>query len=321
MQVMPVGSNPYPELARVLDAQATRRGPAADVGEAPAADVVGGSSIDLATATSAVAQALTILDQQLAAVLSTNIVPNFPGSAPMVNALAQMQQVAREWTAIKAALVGAAQATADAGPAASSLGTANAQDAAALAADVSGFVTATLRPLQMRYQQAKSGFDAFASALANADSAAANANAGAAQALDAAQLAIQTQINEIHREIEHLNSAGSIIIGILSGGITVAEEVHKLRDQIAALQGNERTYAMQKQAYSMAYSQFTNACSAESIAVTAIATVNTSLEQAVNSLNDINTSSSSNLVVMQAYISSFRQEFAGAVTAASSMLS
>lgn len=314
MPVMQPGDNPYPELARVLTAQAAQTGLAADA-------IVSGSSVDLATATSAVAQALAMVDQQLAAVQSSNIVPNFPGSAPMVTALAQMRQVAGEWPTVKAALVAAAQATVSAGPSASTLGVADAQDATALAADVSGFVTATLQPLQSQYQKAKSGFDSFASALANAEATAGNANADAVQALDAAQLAIQSKISEIHHQIDHLKSAGSIIVGILSGGITVAEEVHKLNDEIASLQSNEKTYAMQRQAYSMAYSQFTNACSAESIAVTAIATVNTALEQAVNSLADVSTSSSNNLVVMQAYVSSFRQEFAGAVTAASSMLS
>ena len=315
MQVMPqAGDNPYPDLVKVLNAQAA-------TGRATDAEVVGGSPIGLTTATSAVAQALAMVDQQLAAVVSTNIVPNFPGSTPMVNALSQMQQVAGQWPAVKSALVAAAQATVNAGPAASALGVADAPDATALAADVSGFVTNTLQPLQTQYQNAKSGFDTFAADLANAESNAANANAGAVQALDAAQLAIQAQINEINRQIKHLKSAGSIVIGILSGGITISEEIRKLKDESASAQNHEQTYRLQQQAYSMAYSQFTNACSAESVAVTAIATVNTSLEQAVNSLDDVNTSSSSNLAVMQADVSSFGREFAGAVTAASSMLS
>jgi hypothetical protein len=276
--------------------------------------------MSLATATSAVSQAMAMLDQQLAAVGSTNVAPDFPGAAPMVSALGQMKQAAGQWPAVKAALLAAAQSTVDAGPAASLLGVSDAGDATAMAADVAGFVTSTLQPLQSHYQTATSGFDTFAGNLANVESAAGVANTDAVKALDAAQADIQSRIEHINAKIKDLKSAGSIIVGILSGGISVAVELEKLQGEIASLNSAERAETLQQQAYSMAYSQFTNACSAEAVAVKAIATVNTALQQAVNTLNDVSTGSSSNLTVMQAELSAFREDFAGAVTASRSML-
>lgn len=314
-------NNPYPELAAVLSA------PIADLaaqpigsGMAAAGVLQAAPSIDLATAATAVSQAMALLDGQLTAVEEANIVPNFPGAQPMVDALAQMQQAAGQWRDVKGTLLSAALSTVEAGPAASVLGISNTGDAASLAAALSGFVTSTLQPLQLRYRAAQAGFDTFSENLARVESTASAANTDAVQALDAEQAAIQAQVGDINAKINQLQSPGSIIIGILSGGISIAVQLENLKSEMASLQDAEQAATAQQQAYAMAYSQFTNACSAEVLAVKATATLNTALEQAVNTLNDIDASSSGNLIVMQAEVASFRQEFAGAVSASQTML-
>jgi hypothetical protein len=277
-------------------------------------------SIGLANAATAVRQAMAMLDDQLAAVARTNVVPNFPGAQPMVNALWQMKQAAAAWPAVKSSLLGAAQATVKAGPAAIALGTGNSGNAAALAGALSAFVTSTLQPLQQQYRVAQGSFDTFSETLARVESAASVANTDAVKALSAEQADIQSRVDDINAKINELKSAGSIIVGILTGGISIGVQLKNLEDEIGSLRDAEHAATLQRQAYGMAYSQFTNACSAEVLAVKAIATLNTALEQAVNTLNDINTSSSGNLIVMQAELASFRQEFAGAVSASQTML-
>lgn len=315
-------NNPYPELAAVLSEPAAS---AADLvssvrlNAVATAVIQAAPSIGLASAATAVGQAIAMLDEQLSAVERANVVPNFAGAQPMVDALGQMKQAAGQWPAIKQSLLAAALATVQAGPTACVLGIGNA-DAASLAAALSAFTTSTLEPLQLQYRAAQTGFDTFSENLARVESAAGVANVDAVKALDAEQADIQSRIEDINAKIKELKSPGSIIVGILSGGISIGIQVKKLQDEIASLKDAERAATLQRQAYAMAYSQFTNACSAEVLAVKAIATLNTSLEQAVNTLNDINTNSSGNLVVMQADVASFRQEFAGAVSASQTML-
>lgn len=317
-------TNPYPELAAILSARTSASptaSPAAAAGGGTAAAVAldAAPSVSLATATTAVAQAMAMVDTQVTAVEATNIVPNFPGDQPMIDALGQMKQAAGQWPSIKGMLQAAAQATIGAGPNAATLGV-NINDAEILQQLLASFVMGVLQPLQQEYQAAQGAFDNFSANLANTESLASNANAQAVQALDAEQAQIQSQIDDINAKIKDLSSAGSIIIGILSGGISIAVQMQKLKDEEASLQGEEAQAANQKQAYGMAYSQFVNASSAASLAVQATATLNTALEQAVNTLNDVSTSSSGNLIVMQAELTSFRQDFAGAVTASQAML-
>jgi hypothetical protein len=302
-------TNPYPELAAVLSAPL-----------ATAAVVQAGPSIGLATAATAVSQAMALLDSQVTVVEQANVTPDFPGAQPMVNALAQMKQAAGQWQEVKSTLLSAAVSTVQAGPIASVLGSGD-ENVASLAAVLSSFVTSVLQPLQLQYRAAQSGFDTFSAKLALAASTASNANSEAVQALSADQAAIQAQIDDINAKISQMKSAGSIIIGILTGGISIAVQLENLKNEEASLQNAEQQETAQQQAYAMAYSQFVNACSAEALAVKATATLNTALEQAVNTLNDVYASSSGNLVVMQAELASFRQEFAGAVSASQTMSS
>jgi hypothetical protein len=317
-------TNPYPELAAVLSAQTVpipdRAAPSIGSVAAAAGVVQAASSIGLAEAATAVSQAMALVDGQVTAVEQVNVVPNFPGAQPMVDALAQMKQAAGQWPGVKQTVLSAAMSTIEAGPPASGLGAGNTVDAAILAAVLSAFVTSVLQPLQGRYRTAQSGFDTFSANLARVASTASAANADAVTALDAEQANIQSQIDDINAKINQLDSASSIIIGILSGGISIAVQLVNLKNEIASLQNAEQVAMVQKQAYAMAYSQFTNARSAEALAVKALATLDTALEQAVNALSDVDANSSGNLVVMQAELESFRQEFAGAVSASRTML-
>jgi chromosome segregation ATPase len=314
-------NNPYPELAAVLSASLADLAPrSTSPGMAAAAVLQAAPSISLATAATAVSQAMALLDGQVTAVEQANVVPNFPGAQPMVDALAQMKQAAGQWRGVKGTVVSAALSTVEAGPAASVLGVSSADDAASLAAAILTFVESTLLPLQRQYRAAQGAFDTFSENLAQAESIASDANTDAVQALDTEQAAIQAQINDINAQINQLNSASSIIIAILTGGASIEEQMANLMSEQASLRNTEQAATAQRQAYAMAYSQFTNACSAAALAVRATATLNTALEQAVNALNDVIINTSGNVMVMQAEVSSFRQEFAGAVSASQAML-
>lgn len=302
-------TNPFPELARVLSAVDAAT---------PAAAAT--AQVSLSDSANAVAQVMTLIDQQVSQIDAATITTSFPGAPAMVQALADMKQAAAGWAPTKAAIIAAGKAAVDAGPKAAALGQ-NMTDTAQIAAAVNAFAAGPMHTIVAAYAQATKDLQGFQSAMAAVESTAASANDQAKNALNAMQVQVQAEIKGIQAKIHHLKSAGSIIIGIISGGISIAVQVGKLNDAIKALNANEQRAQLEQQAYAMAYSQFANALSATNLGVQAMATLNTSLEQAQNGLKDIQVNTSTNAAVMQADLSSFRKEFAGVVEISKSFAS
>lgn len=300
---MNVQTNPYPELARVL---AT-----ADAAAAP---------VSLSDTANAVAQVMTLIDQQVAQIDAADITTSFPGAPAMVQALADMKQAAAGWAPTKSAIIAAGKAAVDAGPQADALGQ-NLTDPAQIAAAVKAFAAGPMQTIVTGYADATKALQTFQSTMASVESTASSANDQAKTALNALQVQVQAEIAGIQARIHSLKSAGSIIIGIISGGISIAVQLGKLKDAMNALNADEQRAQLEQQAYAMAYSQFANALSATDLGVRAMATLNTTLEQAQNALNDIQVNTSANAAVMQAELSSFRKEFAAVVDISKSFVS
>jgi len=292
---MNVLTNPYPDLARVLTA--------ADAAAAP---------VSLSDTANAVAQVMTLIDQQVSQIDAANITTSFPGAPAMVQALADMKKAAAGWAPAKAAIVAAGKAAVDVGPQAAALGQ-NMTDTAQIAAAVTAFATGPMQTIITAYADATKDLQGFPSTMASVESAASSANDQAQNALNALQVQIQAEAAGIQAKINNLKSAGSIIAGIFSGGISIAVQLGKLNSAMGALNSDEQRAQAEQQAYAMAYSQFVNALSATSLGVQAMATLNTALEQAQNGLADIQVNTSTNAAVMQADLASFRTEFARVV--------
>ena len=136
----------------------------------------------------------------------------------------------------------------------------------------------------------------------------------AAAAVRAQQLAINNEIAQLQANIDNLSSAGSIITGIFSAGISYAIEIHRLQDQQQQLRNHEQQQSYEQQCYQNSLGTFNNALNSTKLACYALSTLSTSLQQASNKLSTISTMTNSNMIVMQAELQAFKTEFAQAVT-------
>ncbi|MGZ5044908.1 MAG: hypothetical protein ACXV8P_08955 [Methylobacter sp.] len=270
-------------------------------------------TVSLASSTGATIEAIQLVDQQVAAINYAQIQGGFEGADEMYQAIATMKNAAAAWPSVKSAILAAAQETVNAGPAAASLGDA-ANTVQQIAIDVKGFVAATMNKIISDFASAKNNFDTFNEAMDHAYSVSANANQAAANAIQRNRLEIDNQIQNLNAEEEDLRSAGSIIIGIFSLGISYAVEIEKLEKEANQLRNEEQQQQYQENCYQASLGSFKNALDATKLASYALSTLSTSLQQSVNSVNDIAASTSDNLIVMQAQLQQFKTEFAAAVT-------
>jgi hypothetical protein len=275
--------------------------------------------VGLSQAVGAAAEAIQLVDHQISVLQSIHIWGNFQGAGQMEAAVAGMQAASRRWPETRAAVVGAAQATVSEGPAAASLG-ATTEPTAQMIAQVAAFSSQTLPGLRAKFASAGNTFAAFSQAMDQAYSAAVNANSQATAAITRDTQTVQNEIEMLRQRQSDLRSAGSIILGILTLSATIVAQIRQIDQEIGRLNQAQQTLLMQERGYQAALGGFRNAQQATQIAALALETVNTSLEQASNSLKDIIGVNSSNAVVVQAELITFKAEFAGAVVQASRLL-
>jgi hypothetical protein len=275
--------------------------------------------IALSQAFGATTEAIQLVDHQIAILQSIHIWGNFEGGGQMAAAVAGMQVASRQWPPTRAAVVGAAQATVTEGPAAAALG-ASTEPLAQMVAELTAFSSEILVGLRDRFVFAGNTFAAFDAAMDRAYGTAVNANSQATAAITRYTQEVQFQIDMLRQRQSDLRSAGSVILGIFTLGATIIAQIRAIDQEINQLNQTERMLMMQQQGYQAALGGFRNAQQATQIAALALETVNTSLEQATNSLKDIIGLDSSNPVVMRAELSTFKTEFAGAVAQASRLL-
>jgi predicted nucleic acid-binding Zn-ribbon protein len=273
-----------------------------------------GRSTVIAThlASGAAIESIQIVDQQVAAINYAQIQGGFDGAAQMAQAVWQMQQAASHWPPVKASIMTAAQAGVAAGPLASAVGNGD-TTAAQLAEHLQSFQAQTLNPLIAQFAASEQQFNTFSQSMDQAYDMSANANQSAAAAIRMQQLMVNNEIAQLQANIDNLSSAGSIITGIFSLGISYAVEISNLRDQQNRLQNDEQRQQYQYQCYQNSLGTFNNALNATKLASYALSTLGTSLQQASNKLSTISTMTNSNLIVMQAELQAFKAEFAQAV--------
>lgn len=270
--------------------------------------------VSLARSTGATREAIQLVDQQITAISYAHIQGNFTGASEMAHAIIIMKTAAAAWPATKSAIIAAAQETVNAGPAAASLGAADNTTAQQMAIDVKDFVSGILNNIVSDFASAKTTFDAFNEGLDQVYSASADANRAAADAIKRDQEKIEAQIKDLQAEENDLKSAGSVILGILSFGATTIAKLNKLKQEAEQLKDEKQQHQYDLSCYQVSLSSFKNALDATKLASYALSTLSTSLQQAMNSVDDIAALTSDNLAVMQAELQQFKTEFAGAVT-------
>jgi hypothetical protein len=267
---------------------------------------------------SAPSRAFQMVDQQMQTLYYPNIGPWFPGAGQMANAQMTMRTAANGWPATKAAVVTAAQGVvATSGPVSMLAdGTTNVAEIQEM---VRGFAAGPLSALKFSFANAKNSFDNFTQNLDNAYSQSANANASALVYLTQNQIQTQAAVANYNQEINNLYSAGSVIMGIITLGATELEQIMQLRHQIQIVEQMQQNLQNEQQGYNMSLATLSNALNSTKTASLALLTLDTSIEQVLNSLNCIAAQTSSNLVVMQAELAQLKNEFAQAVQQASQL--
>ena len=264
-------------------------------------------------AAGAAIESIEVVDKQIAAIHFVHIQGGFNGAAQMEQAVSQMQNTASAWPSVKDSIVVAAQRSVAAGPMAAGLGSGAAGDAAQLAQQVQAFQTQVLSPLAAQFAAAQQQLNLFSQSMNQAYSQSASANQDAAAAVQRQQLQIQNEIDQLQARYNSLSSAGSILAGIFSLGISYAVEMRQIQDEQQQLRNDEQQAAFNLRSYQNALGSFSNALNATKLASYALDTLAISLQQADNKLSSISTMTSSNLAVMQAELAAFKAEFAQAV--------
>jgi hypothetical protein len=323
LDVVNNGANDRLQLAETGDFSGqfwklTRREPVAAFPSAGALAGVLGASAPSSTL-GAVAQAVQFIDQQVAAIRFAQY-SGFAGADQMSAATATMQAAASGWSATRLAVVSAAQLVAQNGPAAAQVGS-GATTAGQIATALEAFRQGPLAQIVAAFNQARSSFDAFSSSLTQAYDAAANANQAAVAALQTARIQLQIAQGQLQADEDAANSAASIVATIFSFGIYGIVEIKKLEDEISSLNNQANQLNAQEQAYAASLGSFQNVLGAARQADYALDTVNTSLQQLGNAIDDITAQTSATLVVMQAYLKQFQTEFANAAANAGGLAS
>lgn len=274
----------------------------------------GGGTAPLSAAAGAASDAIRFVDQQVAAIGYATIQGGFPGAAEMAQALALMRATADQWPATRSQVMDAAQRIVEAGPAAATLG------AGAAPSGLQAFATQVMPQLEAAFTAAVNVFNGFTQAMEKTYASSANANQAAANALTTERLQIQNQIDNLHAREQSLSSAGSIITGIFTLGISYAVQIRQLEEEQANLQNAMAQQQHEQACYQMSLGTFMNALDATKLASYALDTLQTSLQQTGNSLSDIQARSSSNPAVMAALLQQFASQFAQAVQHAQQLL-
>lgn len=274
----------------------------------------GGGTAPLSSAARAAGDAIRFFDQQVASIGYATIQGGFPGTAQMAQALGAMRGTAGQWPAVRGQVLAAAQRIVEAGPAAAALGTG--ADPGAL----HDFGTQVMPQLEAAFAAAVDDFNGFNQAMETTYAASADANQAAANALTIERQQIQNQIANLRAEEQNLSSAGSIITGIFTLGISYAAQIRQLEEEQSRLQNAIAQQQNEQASYQMSLGTFMNALDATRLASYALDTLQTSLQQTGNALDDIQARTSGNPAVMAALLQQFASQFAQAVQHAQQLL-
>jgi hypothetical protein len=279
------------------------------------------TTVATSLAAGAAIESIQVVDLQIAAINYVHIQGGFNGAAQMEQAVFQMQNAASAWPSVRDSIMVAAQRGMAAGPMAAGLGSHAASDAAQLAQQVQAFQTQVLSPLVAQFAAAQQQFNLFSQSMNQAYSQSARANQDAAAAVQLQQVQIQNEIDQLQARYNNLSSAGSILTGIFSLGISYALEMRQIQQEQQQLRNDEQQAAFNLRCYQNALGSFSNALNATKLASYALGTLDTSLQQASNKLSSISTMTSSNLAVMQAELAAFKAEFAQTVATIAQLIS
>lgn len=262
--------------------------------------------------------AILHIDQQMDAINSTKIYEEFEGATEMVNAVSIIKKAASPWPQIKASIITAAQEIVRQESTIKSLGNSE-NSVALLQVTLTTYATGTLTQLKNNFAVAKSGFDTFEQNLDAAYRESVHANAKAEVAINREKVSFKKSKerlnNLIHAAMGSPSSSSLFSIDSLVGSVPGVNLllIPKLKRELEEVVGREEELLGFERVYKAALTSYSNILSATKITSYALLSLDTTIQQSLNSLNDMSALTNTNLIVMKAELKQFKIEFAGAV--------
>ena len=294
----------------------------------------------LATHTGGAAQAMTLLDVQVDALLRWPVILVGPGPiiVPGINdetpeikialhsttIVYELQQCGRRWSdkdlgavPVRAQLTAAARALVELGRAVQAIDVTAGATAEGLRAVVQG---AKVQEVRASFASVKSGMDDCIATFERTIAEMPSLFAQITNTLSADQMRIEAQIDQINAQIHSMNSVRSIVTGIVTCGTSTSHQCAKLHHMINTLREEEAAERSDFQWASMTRAQCKNARNAANLMAASLLQLDTCVEQLLNDLTDLDTHTSDNPAVMAAHLTTFKSEFDAAACAARPML-
>ncbi|MEZ4902296.1 MAG: hypothetical protein R2822_11330 [Spirosomataceae bacterium] len=119
---------------------------------------------------------------------------------------------------------------------------------------------------------------------------------------------LNDQVQSLKNQIEDMDSAKSIFLGVLTCGIHTIANINDIQNQIADCQEKEVKLHYYRQLYDQANSMILSCSGAIKTASISLSNISTVLQQYINEFDDMRSSNSQSLVVMKAYLKTFKNE-------------
>lgn len=289
----------------------------------------------LSQKTQAAGQAFKLIDSQISTINQTTSISGFDGASAMDAAIQLMKSKAALWPNVELHTKNAAQAIVNMAPKVADLCNeyldpnrvpadhimySDEQKLQFVKDELRLFVQGPLSQLKTDFANAQNEFSNFESQLESAYSQSETANAEAIRNITAKKLELDNSIKTLNAKIDAANSAGSIILDILTLGIKAVVDVTDINNQIDKVRDQESRLNALSSMYNAAMRGFTACLSSTKIASYALITINTSLQQSHDALSNMSDSQTNNLIVIKVQIDQFKSEFADAVRAAQNII-
>lgn len=264
-------------------------------------------------------EAILHIDQQTEAINIARIGRGFKGAEEMDNAVSILKKAAKPWPKVKASIIAAANDIVQQESKVKSLGGID-KSVAELQATLTAYATGPLKQLKENFAVAKSGFDTFERNLDAAYSESLNANAKAEVAIKREKATLKKSKERLDNLMKDMTgdpsstsspfSLDRLVGGIPGGGLAL---LPKYKRELEEVIGRQEELAFNEECYKEALASYTNILSATKITSYALLTLDTTIQQSLNSLNDMSALTSANLTVMKAELEQFKTEFESAV--------
>lgn len=271
----------------------------------------GSSAVTFSQATAGVTQALSLVEQEIGTI--HGLPWTFTGENQMETAAQNMQAALSQWSGLKKhmPMVAASVERLDR----LTKHVVNQADEQTVS-EMSKKLVEVLNDIQPKATGLAQAGTTFRDGVQAAYQSGANANQVAQTAINQEKQQIDMHIKDLQSRINSLNSAGSVILGILTFGGTIIHQIIEIRKKQSELGAEEYQLMVNQQGYQAVLAGFYNVNTAVSVLLDVLQTLDNALQQLSNQLNDVIQQSSQNPAVALTLLKVFAEDVAAAANQA-----